>query len=151
MSKEAIREALGLIFRGIGILQAEFANRRFTIDGRLVGDIGEIIASTEFDVTLDEVGQATHDGRTSDDRLVQVKATFQDSLTFRATPELYLGFKLYSDGRHEVVFNGPGRVIFNEYRHRQGIGVNLLSFPNKRLKELSVPIPDEDRVPKRLA
>jgi len=148
MSKEKIREALDHIFRGIGILQAEFLNRRFTIDGRLVGDIGEIIAATEFDIELDDVSRAGHDGHTSDGRLVQIKATFKESLTFGATPELYLGFKLYPDGNHDVVFNGPGAVIFNEYRDRQGIGVKLLNFPISRLKELSAKVSDKDRVPK---
>jgi hypothetical protein len=149
MSQAIIREALELIFRGIGILQTEFVNRRFTIDGRLVGDIGEIIAATEFDVILDEVGQATHDGRTSDGRLVQIKATFKKTLTFRTTPQLYLGFKLHRDGSHEVIFNGPGQIIYDEYSHWQGIGVNLLSFPISRLRELSAEIPDRDRVPRR--
>jgi hypothetical protein len=147
---EKLREALDLIFRGIGVLQAEFANRRFTIDGRLVGDIGEIIAAAEFDVVLDEIGRAGHDGHTSDRRLVQIKATFKDQLTFGTTPELYLGFKLYPNGTHDVVFNGPGEVIFNEYSHRQGIGAKLLSFPISRLRELSSTVPDKDRVPKRI-
>ncbi len=133
------------------MLQTEFTNRRFTIDGRLVGDIGEIIAATEFDVTLDEVGRAEHDGKTRDGRLVQVKATFQNELTFRKTPQLYLGFKLYPDGDHEVIFNGPGHIIFDEYKNRKGIGVNLLRFPNSRLKELSAAISDKDRVPVRLS
>jgi hypothetical protein len=150
MSRKKIEEALALIFRGIGILQTEFTNRRFTIDGRLVGDIGEIIAATEFDVTLDEVGQAEYDGKTTDGRLVQVKATFQDALTFRKTPELYLGFKLFPDGGHEVIFNGPGRIIFDEFRNRRGIGVKLLRFPNSRLKELSANILEQDKVPTRL-
>ena len=150
MSRQKIEEGLAHIFRGISILQTEFANRQFTIDGRLVGDIGEIIAATEFDVILDEVGQAGHDGKTSDGRLVQIKATFQDKLTFRKTPQLYLGFKLYPNGGHDVIYNGPGHFIFQEYQHRQGIGVNLLRFPNSRLKELSADIPDKDRVPARL-
>ena len=108
MSRKKIEEALAHIFRGIGILQTEFTNRRFTIDGRLVGDIGE-------------------------------------------TPELYLGFKLYPDGGHEVIFNGPGHIIFDEYRNRKGIGVNLLRFPNSRFKELSANIPHRERVPTRLS
>ncbi|MCS3762093.1 DUF2670 domain-containing protein [Bradyrhizobium centrosematis] len=147
--KEKICEALDHIFRGIGILQTEFANRRFTIDGRLVGDIGEIIAAAEFDVALDEIGRAGHDGHTSDRRLVQIKATFKEKLTFGRTPELYLGFKLYPNGSHDVIFNGPGEVIFNEYRHRQGIGARLLSFPISRLRELSATVADKDRVPSR--
>src|SRR5260370_37640017 len=114
MSRQKIEEALAHIFRGIGMLQTEFTNRRFTIDGRLVGDIGEIIAATEFDVTLDEVGRAEHDGKTRNERLGQVKATFQNELTFRTTPQPYLGFKLYPDGDHQVICNVPAHIIFNE-------------------------------------
>jgi hypothetical protein len=121
MSRERIQKALGHIFKGIEILQSEFSNRRFTIDGRLVGDIGEIIAAAEFDIILDDVGRAIHDGRTSDGREVQIKATFQNHLTFRTTPQLYLGFKLFRDGGHEVIFNGPGQTIFDHYAHRKAL------------------------------
>lgn len=86
MSQKQIEEALGLIFQGIGMLQAEFAHRRFTIDGRLVGDIGEIIAAAEFDIELDDVSRAVHDGRMPDGRGVQIKATFQDHLRSRRPP-----------------------------------------------------------------
>jgi hypothetical protein len=151
MSQQRIEEALALIFRGIAMLQNEFTNRRFTIDGRLVGDIGEIIAATEFDVLLDNVGRAVHDGKTPDGRDVQIKATFKNHLTFRKTPELYLGFKLFEDGRHEVIFNGPGKLIYDRYVDRQNIGTRLLSFPISVLRGLSEGVPDSERVPRRLS
>jgi len=75
MSKKVIQEALSHIFRGIDMLQKHFSHRLFTIDGRLVGDIGEIIAATEFDIKLDDKGRAVHDAETNDKRLVQIKAT----------------------------------------------------------------------------
>jgi hypothetical protein len=95
---QTIREALKLIFRGIKSLEDAFPNRRFTIDGRLVGDIGEVIAELEYDVTLDEKLRPGRDGVTSDHRNVQIKATFKDSLTFGACPDYYLGFKLNNNG-----------------------------------------------------
>jgi hypothetical protein len=150
MSRQRIEEALALIFRGIGVLQTEFSNRQFTIDGRLVGDIGEIIAATEFDIALDETSRPQYDAKTADLRDVQIKATFQNHLTFRTTPELYLGIKLFADGRHEVIFNGPGQLIYNRYAHRRGIGTDLLSFPISVLRELSATIPDSQRVQRRL-
>ena len=94
MSRAAISEALRLIFQGIENLKQEFPNRAFTIDGRLVGDVGEIIAALEYDVRLHDVSQPNHDGTTSDGRNVQIKATFKDSLTFKTVPDYYLGFKL---------------------------------------------------------
>jgi hypothetical protein len=54
-----IAEALRSIFHGISLLQGSFSNRQFTIDGQLVGDIGEIIAAAEFDIVLDDISRQT--------------------------------------------------------------------------------------------
>lgn len=150
MSRSTIETALSHIFKGIGILQKEFAHRRFTIDGRLVGDIGEIIAAAEFNIVLHEVSRPLHDADTTDGRGVQIKATFQNHLTFRRTPDLYLGIKLSRSGGHDVIYNGPGHYIFEEYKRRQGIGERLLRFPISRLKIISAKIPDTERVPGRV-
>jgi hypothetical protein len=149
MTQDRIAEALRSIFHGIGLLQQSFSNRQFTIDGRLVGDIGEIIAAAEFDIALDGTSQAKHDGVTSNGRRVQIKATFKDSLTYRTEPDYYLGLQLFQDGRHEVVFNGPGRIIGEAFKHRQGIGEVLLSFPISRLRELSATVPETERIARR--
>jgi hypothetical protein len=146
---QAITEGLDLVFQGIERLKSAFPNRQFTVDGRLVGDIGEVIAALEYDVTLHEVSKPGHDGTTTGNRNVQVKATFKDSLTFKSTPDYYLGFKLYPDGRYEEIFNGPGRLIYGHFAHRRGIGTILLSFPNAELRELSKSVAPTDRVPKR--
>ena len=148
-TQERIAESLKLIFQGISKLKEDFPGKEFTIDGRLVGDIGEVIAALEYDLTLYEVLRADHDGETSDGRKVQVKATFKDSLTFKSIPDFYLGFKLYEDGRHEEIFNGPGKVIFERYRHRKGIGDTLLSFPVKDLKKISDEVSNDKRILKR--
>jgi hypothetical protein len=147
--RKAISEALALVFQGIEHLKSAFPHREFTVDGRLVGDVGEIIAELEYDVILDEVSQPDHDGNTTDGRKVQVKATFKESLTFKTTPDFYLGFKLYSDGRYEEIFNGPGRLIRERFAHRSGIGTTLLSIPISELRELSKQVAPNERIPKR--
>jgi hypothetical protein len=147
MNKKAtITKALEHIFQGIEQLRDAFPEKAFTIDGRLVGDIGEVIAALAYDIELYEVQQPCHDGETPDGRKVQVKATFKDSLTFKTIPDYYLGFKLFHDGRHEEIFNGPGRIIFERYRHRKGIGETLLSFPIDELKKLSGMVPESERI-----
>lgn len=147
--KDKIADALRLIFDGINRLKDAFPKKEFTIDGRLVGDIGEVVAALEYDIELFDVIVKGHDGKSSDGRLVQVKATFKDSLTFRTVPEYYLGLKLYRNGKHEVIYNGPGGLIYEKYKHRKGIGKDLLSFPNSDLRELSTKVPDNDRIAKR--
>jgi len=84
-------------------------------------------------------------------RDVQIKATFQDHLTFRTVADLYLGIKLFEDGKHEVIFNGPGRIIYSRYAHRQGIGLKLLRFPISVLRQLSALFPIKNPSSVRLA
>lgn len=140
-----------MIFDAIERLKEAFPNRAFTIDGRLVGDVGEVIAALEYDLVLHEISQPTHDATTSDGRNVQIKATFKNSLTFKTVPDYYLGLKLYPDGRHEQVFNGPGRIIYDRYIERKGVGVVLLSIPISELRRLSNDIPANERIPRRNA
>ncbi len=127
MNRQAqIKEALGLIFQGIEKLKEQFPERAFTIDGRLVGDVGEVIAALEYAVDLDEVQTPVYDGEASDSRKVQIKATFKNSLAFTSVPDLYLGIRLFKDGTHEEIFNGPGYVIAEKYSHRSGFGEKQL-------------------------
>ncbi len=144
-----ITDALALIFQGIEKLKDAFPKKAFTIDGRLVGDIGEVLATAEFDVDLYEVQTTAHDGETSDGRKVQVKATFKDKLTMTAVPELYLGFKLSPTGDHTLVFNGPGSVIAEKFAHRAGIGERQLSFSVSALIELAKKVPEDQKVRSR--
>jgi hypothetical protein len=147
-----IEESLKLIFQGIENLREKYPGRKFTIDGRLVGDIGEVIAADEYEIVLDKVSQPHHDATTAcaKGRRVQIKATFKDSLTFSTTPDYYIGIKLYEDGFFEEIYNGPGQIIRDKYEHRKGIGGVLLSFQIKDLKVLSAKISESEKIPKRL-
>ena len=79
---QALTEGLALVFQGIERLLLAFPNRRFTIDGRLVGDIGEVLAELEYDVNLHEVSQPEYDEVTTDGRRVQIKALIAAVLAF---------------------------------------------------------------------
>jgi hypothetical protein len=46
-----ITEALSLVFQGVEQLTSAFPGRRFTIDGRLVGDIGEVLAELDYELS----------------------------------------------------------------------------------------------------
>jgi hypothetical protein len=98
---------------------------------------------------VDTVSRPDHDACTPDGRLAQIKATFQDSLTFKTCPDYHLGFKLFPDGRHEEVFNGPGRLILERYATRKGIGTKLLSFPVRELRIFSNEVDPTQRIARR--
>jgi len=146
---ETINSALVKIFEGINQLRVALPIKEFTIDGRLVGDIGEALVQRDYEVQLYDKLVEGYDGETPDGRLVQIKATFKDSLTFTKTPDYYVGIKINEDGTYTEIFNGPGKVIEDRYKHRKGFGEKILSFPNKVLSKLSENIPSDQRIPKR--
>jgi|SRR5690554_314487 len=120
----------------------------FTLDGRLVGDIGEVVAEELFQIELHHSLKKHYDAITTyDPKLnVQIKTTFKESLTYNHNPDYYIGIKLYENGEFEVIYNGPGKYIREEYKHRKGIGEQLLSFPIKKLKEICSKIEESERI-----
>ena len=122
--------------------------KKFTLDGRLVGDIGEVVAESLFQIELFEKNLPYYDGTTLDGtKKVQIKATFKDKLTFSHCPDYYIGIKLYEEGNCEIIYNGLGKYIYEHYEHRKGIGENLLSFPIKALREISKQNQDNEKIP----
>lgn len=123
--------------------------KKFTLDGRLVGDLGEVVAAEIYDIALYDKVKKYYDGETSDNKLVQIKVTFKDHLTFNHCPDYYLGLKFKANGDFEEIFNGRGEDIKEAYKHRKDIGKKLLSFPIRELKKLSENVKDEDRIKQR--
>jgi hypothetical protein len=146
---DQLRAMIRNLWGQIQHLRKLYPHRRFTLDGRIVGDIGEVVAETLFDLTLDEKSRKTHDAVAGDGRQVSIKASFQNHLTFTATPEAMIGILLREDGGHEVVYNGPGRYIEEAYGHRAGFGAKLLRLPASRLREINEKIPSEERIDER--
>ena len=91
---EAVEQMLAIVER----LCVAYPKKRFTLDGRLVGDIGEVLVEAAYDLTLFEDIKKHHDAECSDGRLVQIKATMKESLTFPADhiPNDYLGIEWHS-------------------------------------------------------
>jgi hypothetical protein len=117
------KAALRSIFVGIDRLKqvhaGAFANpdAKFTIDGRLVGDIGEAIAHFDYGVALHKSQKKGTDG-TLGKKEVQVKATFQDKLTFTRMPDpeiQVLCLQLFRDGRHALVYKGSSDRLRREF------------------------------------
>ncbi len=145
-----LREKICALVAIVGSLRDNFPNKKFTLDGRLVGDIGETIAELEYDLVTFKKLRKGYDAVTSDGRPVQIKATFKDRLTFKNTEGYLLGFKIDYDGSYSEVYNGPAKHILMRYNsNRAGIGQKLLSFPVSALRETTTGIRERDKVSRR--
>ena len=146
-----IAEAVHRLLEVVAELQLAHPHKKFTLDGRLVGDIGEVLVAAAYDADPLDGLPKHHDAQTSDGRLVQIKATMKDALTFPAShvPDFYLGIKIHQDGTFEEVFNGPGAIAQQAIAKRQHPKTNLHSVSVSALKALQAQVPTEDRIPKR--
>ena len=125
--------------------------KQFTLDGRLVGDIGEVLAEGAYDIKLFEDLQKHHDATCVDGRLVQIKATMKASLTFPVDhiPLYYIGIQVHADGTFTEVFNGPGALAWQAVKNRKATKTNLHSVSISALRKLNATVTETDRIPKR--
>ena len=146
-----IHDAVKDLLEIVEALHARYPIKNFTLDGRLVGDLGEVLAAAEYDINLFEGLAKHHDGASSDGRFVQIKATMKDSLTFPVDhiPDYYIGIKIHSDGSFSEIFNGPGLAAYEAIKNRAPTKTNLHSIPLSTLKKLNSGVNENERIKKR--
>lgn len=132
-------------------LAKAYPKKKFTLDGRLVGDIGEVLVEDAYELELFEDLQKHHDARSTCGRLVQIKATMKAHLTFPAdhVPDQYLGIQIHADGSFTEVFNGPGEVARQALKNRSAPKTNLHSVSVAALRRLQAQVQPSDRIPRR--
>ncbi|MBA6067553.1 DUF6998 domain-containing protein [Pseudomonas mosselii] len=146
-----IKNALHDLFAAVGQLQAAYPGKPFTLDGRLVGDIGEVVASLAYRLTLNDGLTKHHDAVCDAGRNVQIKTTFGTTLTFPVhhVPDYYLGIRMNRDGTFEEVYNGPGYLIQQQLAGRRptrtGLHGNLMAM----LRRLNGTVAEQDRIRRR--
>jgi len=144
---DAVRQMLAIVER----LCDAYPKKKFTLDGRLVGDIGEVLVEDAYDLKLFEDVKRHHDAECSDGRLVQIKATMKNTLTFPAdhVPNYYLGVQIRPDGTFVEVFNGPGPIAGDAVKGRAKPKTNLHCISVSALKKLQERVSPADRIPRR--
>lgn len=146
-----IPDAINQMLRIVDRLRGAYPKKRFTLDGRLVGDLGECLVEDVYDLKLFENLKKHHDGSTTDGRQVQIKATMKNSLTFPVDhiPEYYLGIQIHQDGKFSEIFNGPGCIAQEAVKGRKPTKTNLHSITIGALKKLNEKVKPSERIPKR--
>jgi hypothetical protein len=149
--EDDIRQAIIRLLAIVEELRRAFPKKRFTLDGRLVGDLGEALAEYLYKITVFDRLEKHHDAKADDGRLVQVKTTMQAALSFPGdhVPDYYLGLQIDARGHVTEVFNGPGVVAYEAVRKRKVPKTNLHSISVRLLQELNKTVQDEQRIKRR--
>jgi hypothetical protein len=95
-------------------------NKQFSLDGKLVGDIGEVLAAEKYGLKLYEENTPVHDAEEiSTGRKVQIKSSFNGNCYFPCgvdrMPDYFLSVNILETGELREIFNGPSRFIVDEY------------------------------------
>lgn len=106
---DIIREKIQVLVEIVSELETEFPGRHFTIDGHLLGSIGEVLAAYYYGIDLYEAAAERHDGSV-DGREVQIKITQQDNITISAEPKYLIVLYMNRNGNIYEVYNGPGNL-----------------------------------------
>ena len=109
-------------------LEHNYPGRKFTPDGHLVGSIGEVLVSEHYGLTLLPNSSETHDAVTKDGRLVQIKATQVKGVSISSEPEYVIVIKLFTDGSWEEVYNGSGKLVWNNAGKMQKNGQRYITL-----------------------
>ena len=148
---DEIAQHIKNLLKEVKALKKLHPTKEFTLDGRLVGDIGEVLASQKYKLSLKPGLLAHYDAETDDGRKVQIKTTMKYALTFPAdhVPDYYLGIKVHSTGDVEEIFNGPGLTIADLLKNRKRPKNNLYNISINRLKKLNAIVDNKERIAKR--
>jgi hypothetical protein len=135
------------LYAAVKELEDEFVdeNRKFTLDGHLVGSIGEVVAAYSFNLILPS-GTEKHDAQSVDgNQKVQIKLTGaikNGRISLNSEPDNLIVLQL-QDLKFEVVYNGPGDIVWSEaYINKDSKRMISLS----KLKKLQLEVVPENRI-----
>jgi hypothetical protein len=133
------------LYSAVDGLEEIFPGRKFTLDGHLVGSIGEVIAAYMFDLDLNPASTKAHDARSRDGRNVEIKLTQGKGVAIRHEPEHLIVLHRPMGGPIKVIFNGPGALAWAASGKMQKNGQRPITL--SRLMRLSEEVAEHERLP----
>ena len=143
-AREQIPKLVKELYAVANKLGTLYPERCFTPDGVLVGSIGEVIAAHDYNLTLLPSSTKTHDAKTKDGKLVQIKITQRNRVALNDRPDHLIVLKLFETGKTKEVYNGPGKTPWNKAGKLQKNGQRPI--PLSRLSDLMKSVSKEDRI-----
>ena len=140
-----VRQFLDDLYTASDGLRAIFPGRKFTLDGHLVGSIGEVVAAYMFGLDLNPASTMGHDATCPDGRQVEIKLTQGRSVAIRHEPEHLIVLHRPKGGPLRVIYNGPGSPAWQASGKRQNNGQRPISLTT--LSKLAAHVRDDDRLP----
>ena len=136
-----LKKAIKHLYLSVKKLNSVFPDKPFTPDGRIIGDIGEVIASLKFNIVLDKKLREHWDGYRIDSlgkrHEVQIKATQKDETYLKEPPHEgdLIVFKIFNNGEWECCYKGKIIRVWNSLAKQKPVSNGAKFIKLAKLKE----------------
>ena len=127
-------------------LEDMFPGRPFTPDGHLVGSLGECLVADAYELKLMSPSNKGYDALTKDGKKVEIKATQATSVAFRSCPDYTIIIRILKDGTFEECFNGPGLLIWEQFKDRKKPSNGQYQISINKVKRLNDSVAALDKI-----
>lgn len=142
---DMVKQQVHKLIEIVNELESEFPGRHFTLDGHLVGSIGEVMAAYYYGIELYGASTEVHDGEI-DGKKVQIKIAQQDNIVISHEPDYLIVLYLNKNGNIYEVYNGKGKLPWDNASKRDSH--NNRHMRVNKLMELDKMVPESDRISK---
>lgn len=142
---EGVRQKVQRLVEIVSELESDFPGRHFTLDGHLVGSIGEVMAAYYYGIELYTASTEVHDGEVNGKK-VQIKIVQQDNIVIPHEPDYMIVLYLNKNGNIYEVYNGPGKEPWDTASKRDSH--NNRHMRVNKLMALDKAVDNERRIPK---
>ena len=125
-------------------LEQTYPGRKFTVDGHLVGSIGEVIVAEHYGLSLLPNSTKTHDAVSKEGKQVQIKATQVKGIAISSEPDFLIVIRILPDGSWEEIYNGPGKTAWESAGKMQKNGQRPISL--SKLRNLMGSVDAKDKI-----
>ena len=120
------------LYEAVEELKQAYPGRHFTLDGHLVGSIGEVVAREAFGFELLPASAPGHDAICSKRGNVQVKITAGRSVALRSTCDHLIVLRIVSPQEAEIIYDGKGEPIWHLAGRMQKNGQRQIALSKLR-------------------
>ena len=129
-------------------LEEMFPGRPFTLDGHLVGSLGECLVADAYDLKLMPPSNPGFDALTKDGKKVEIKATQATSVAFRSCSDYTIIIRILKNGTFEEYYNGPGFPIWEQFKGRKKPSNGQYQTSINKVKNLNKFVSVTDKIQK---
>jgi hypothetical protein len=121
MTEEELQKEIKELWEIVSRLETTYKSdgKKFTIDGHLLGSIGEVYAKEKFKLRLLRNSEKSHDA--IDDKTnkkYQIKITQREKVGLRNEPDNLIVIQINTEGIPIIIYNDIGKPVWEMIKHK---------------------------------